>query len=179
MQIALNEKNVIREPHDLKEVMNSWTQQKNYPVIIATLYNSGWVKISMPNFNETDRSWIPLTYTTQSVSNFNATSITDTLWLGCNPKTPTATTFDSNPEVDNWIIVNLQQSAGKLNPSIFWDLTSYLSQETDFIAWYPMIKVFEHMSTILPFSNKRVEKIQFNRCLQAQKFPGSCIKLGI
>ncbi|TGZ47654.1 Aminopeptidase [Temnothorax longispinosus] len=31
MQIALNEKNVIREPHDLKEVMNSWTQQKNYP----------------------------------------------------------------------------------------------------------------------------------------------------
>ncbi|TGZ47049.1 Aminopeptidase N [Temnothorax longispinosus] len=152
MQIALSETDMKYKP-DLKKLMNNWTQQKNYPVIIATLHASGWVKVSVSNFNETDDSWIPLTYTTQSVSNFDNTSINGTLWLECKKR------FDTNPEVDNWIIVNLQQS-GKLNSSVFWDLTSYLSQETDFIAWYPMFKVFEHMSTILPFSNKRVEKIQ-------------------
>jgi len=41
--------------------------------------------------------------------------------------------------------------ARQLNISIFWKLTEYLSQETDFVAWYPMIKVFEYMSTIFPF----------------------------
>lgn len=49
---------------------------------------------------------------------------------------------------------------GELNSSVFWDLTSYLSQETDFVAWYPMIKAFEYMSTILPFPDKRVEEIK-------------------
>jgi len=49
---------------------------------------------------------------------------------------------------------------GELNSSVFWNLTSYLSQETDFIAWYPMIKAFEYMSTIFPFSDKRVEEIK-------------------
>ncbi|XP_024874924.1 aminopeptidase N-like [Temnothorax curvispinosus] len=197
MQIALSETDMKYKP-DLKKLMNDWTQQKNYPVIIATLHANGWVKVSV-YFNETDDSWIPLTYTTQSVSNFDNTSINGTLWLECKFQR-----FDTNPEVDNWIIVNLQQSgyyrvnyndknwlgiaaylktpnymkmhvlnrakiiddafyfmvAGKLNSSVFWDLTSYLSQETDFIAWYPMFKVFEHMSTILPFSNERVEKIK-------------------
>jgi len=41
--------------------------------------------------------------------------------------------------------------AHQLDKSIFWELTKYLSQETDFVAWYPMIKVFEYMSTIIPF----------------------------
>jgi len=39
----------------------------------------------------------------------------------------------------------------QFNISIFWELTEYLLQETDFVAWYPMIKVFEYMSTMLPF----------------------------
>jgi len=49
--------------------------------------------------------------------------------------------------------------AHKLNVSIFWELTKYLSQETDYVAWYPMIKVFEYMSTVFPFSlyNKRID----------------------
>jgi len=41
--------------------------------------------------------------------------------------------------------------AHQLNVSIFWELTKYLSHETDYIAWYPMIKVFEYMSTVFPF----------------------------
>jgi len=42
--------------------------------------------------------------------------------------------------------------ARQLDISIFWELTEYLLQETDFVAWYPMIKVFEYMSIIFPFS---------------------------
>jgi len=29
--------------------------------------------------------------------------------------------------------------ARQLNVSIFWELTEYLSQEIDYVAWYPMI----------------------------------------
>jgi len=49
--------------------------------------------------------------------------------------------------------------AHQLNASVFWELTKYLSQETDYVAWYPMIKVFEYMSTVFPFSlyNKRID----------------------
>jgi len=39
----------------------------------------------------------------------------------------------------------------QFNVSIFWELIKYLSQETDYVAWYPMIKAFEYMSTIFPF----------------------------
>ncbi|XP_029666443.1 aminopeptidase N-like [Formica exsecta] len=48
----------------------------------------------------------------------------------------------------------------QINSSVFWEITNYLSRETDFIAWYPMIKAFEHMSSILPLSDKRVYNIK-------------------
>ncbi|XP_029178496.1 aminopeptidase N-like [Nylanderia fulva] len=42
---------------------------------------------------------------------------------------------------------------GKLSFSIFWDLTSYLPRkETNYVAWYPMIKIFYNIMQILPFS---------------------------
>ncbi|KYN10344.1 Aminopeptidase N [Trachymyrmex cornetzi] len=40
----------------------------------------------------------------------------------------------------------------QLDVSIFWNLTQFLSQETNYVVWYPMIKVFEYMSTIFPYS---------------------------
>ncbi|XP_025268236.1 aminopeptidase N-like isoform X2 [Camponotus floridanus] len=41
----------------------------------------------------------------------------------------------------------------KLKFSFFWELASYLAQETDYIAWYPMLKAFEFLSNIFPFLN--------------------------
>ncbi|XP_011629871.1 aminopeptidase N-like, partial [Pogonomyrmex barbatus] len=41
--------------------------------------------------------------------------------------------------------------SGKLNFYVFWEATSYLKSETDYVAWYPMFKVVEHMSYILPY----------------------------
>ncbi|XP_029157919.1 aminopeptidase N-like isoform X1 [Nylanderia fulva] len=40
--------------------------------------------------------------------------------------------------------------AGHLNASIFWNITSYLGQEEDYIAWYPMFKALEYMFSTFP-----------------------------
>ncbi|XP_070155699.1 aminopeptidase N-like [Polyergus mexicanus] len=45
---------------------------------------------------------------------------------------------------------------GQLKPFIFFELIKYLSQEKDYVAWYPMFKALEDMSTILPFSDERI-----------------------
>jgi len=35
---------------------------------------------------------------------------------------------------------------------LFWELTNYLlSQETDYSTWYPMIKMIEYVSKVIPF----------------------------
>ncbi|XP_072750367.1 aminopeptidase N-like [Anoplolepis gracilipes] len=49
---------------------------------------------------------------------------------------------------------------GQLNSFLFWNLTSYLGQETNYIAWYPMIKTFEYMSSIFPFADEKVKNIK-------------------
>jgi len=53
--------------------------------------------------------------------------------------------------------------AHQLNVSIFWELTKSLSQQTNYIAWYPMIEVFEYMSTILPFPSYINIKVMINK----------------
>ncbi|EFN65132.1 Aminopeptidase N, partial [Camponotus floridanus] len=33
----------------------------------------------------------------------------------------------------------------KLEFCVFWEIASYLGQERDYIAWYPMLKAFEFL----------------------------------
>ncbi|XP_071568408.1 aminopeptidase N-like [Temnothorax nylanderi] len=42
----------------------------------------------------------------------------------------------------------------QLNASIFWELTRYLWQETEYAAWYPMIKILERISYIFHFPDE-------------------------
>ncbi|XP_071568410.1 aminopeptidase N-like [Temnothorax nylanderi] len=42
----------------------------------------------------------------------------------------------------------------QLNASMFWELTRYLRQETEYAAWYPMIKVLERISYIFHFPDE-------------------------
>ncbi|KAL6444220.1 hypothetical protein ACFW04_001860 [Cataglyphis niger] len=49
----------------------------------------------------------------------------------------------------------------QLDSSIFWNLTNYLGRETNYIAWYPMIKIFEYMSSVFPFSIREVQIIKY------------------
>jgi len=39
----------------------------------------------------------------------------------------------------------------KLDFSVFWEIINYLPQEKDYVAWYPMIKIFEYMSNMFAF----------------------------
>ncbi|TGZ56613.1 Glutamyl aminopeptidase [Temnothorax longispinosus] len=38
----------------------------------------------------------------------------------------------------------------------FWKITNYLRQETNYVAWYPMFKMFEYLSTLIPFSEHTI-----------------------
>ncbi|XP_077276529.1 aminopeptidase N-like [Temnothorax americanus] len=63
----------------------------------------------------------------------------------------------------------------QLNASIFWELTRYLRQETEYVAWYPMIKVLERISYIFQFpdESKYVKTIilgQLKQLLQTIKY---------
>ncbi|KAL6427822.1 hypothetical protein ACFW04_008335 [Cataglyphis niger] len=48
----------------------------------------------------------------------------------------------------------------QLDSAIFWNITKYLKQETDFVAWYPMFKALEYMSSVFPFSGEETDKIK-------------------
>lgn len=45
----------------------------------------------------------------------------------------------------------------KSNFILFWKLKNYLSRETDYVAWYPVIKVFEYLSTFISFSEIKLK----------------------
>jgi len=47
----------------------------------------------------------------------------------------------------------------QFNLTDFLILTEYLSKETDYIAWYPMIKALEYMSCFIPFVESTYIKV--------------------
>jgi len=49
--------------------------------------------------------------------------------------------------------------ANLLEYDVFLDIIGYLSQETDYIAWYPMFKILEYLSTYLPFQENHFLKV--------------------
>ncbi|KYM96082.1 Aminopeptidase N [Cyphomyrmex costatus] len=56
---------------------------------------------------------------------------------------------------------------GQFVPYMFWDLTTYLTHVTDYVAWYPMIKIFQYVSTLIPFSVDEVRYIDIKeKCMK-------------
>ncbi|XP_050459320.1 aminopeptidase Q-like [Cataglyphis hispanica] len=57
----------------------------------------------------------------------------------------------------------------QIHSSIFWDITKYLHHETDYVAWYPMFKALEYMSSIfsIPIGELlgKSEKLYFARMM--------------
>jgi len=47
--------------------------------------------------------------------------------------------------------------------STFLKLTEYLQRETDYVAWYPMIKALEHISGFFLFEESLNIKINNNK----------------
>ncbi|XP_029155978.1 aminopeptidase N-like, partial [Nylanderia fulva] len=50
--------------------------------------------------------------------------------------------------------------AGHLRSYIFWNITSYLHQEEDYIAWYPMFKALEYICSSFPVLKKKLDIIR-------------------
>lgn len=48
----------------------------------------------------------------------------------------------------------------QLDSSIFWKITEYLVRETDYVAWYPMFKAMEYMSSVFPLPGEKANKIK-------------------
>lgn len=51
-------------------------------------------------------------------------------------------------------------TTNQISPSVFWELINYLERETDYVAWYPMIKILEHMSSIFLLSDPEIHEIK-------------------
>ncbi|XP_029156065.1 leucyl-cystinyl aminopeptidase-like isoform X2 [Nylanderia fulva] len=130
------------------ETMKYWTLEEHCPLIkVIRSYNESWSKmhISIQNSDILRIYCMPVTFTTQTYPNF--TSFTHY---------PLCKAIDLNytysHKEEGWIIFNLQQIviAGQLNANIFWNITSYLDKEEDYIAWYPMFKALEYMFNTFP-----------------------------
>ncbi|XP_025269557.1 aminopeptidase N-like [Camponotus floridanus] len=174
---------------NVKSMVHSWAMQRCFSVLQAMRNNSSnfvTISVQFPNkLDEKQYYMFPVTYTTESKSNFTITW--SNIWL-----TPSNSEIELFVEKDQWIILNLQQIGyyrvnydtenwqkiarylnsekyknihvlnraqiiddafhfvieRKLKSSVFWELATYLQKETDYIAWYPMLKAFEFMSNI-------------------------------
>lgn len=98
---------------DVKEVMNTWTKQKHYPILrLRAQPDSEYVRISVENINNLgeDNWFIPITVTKQEEPNFKIYTTWRYYW-----KAKFLQDFSPYVELsiprkeDEWIIVNLQQ----------------------------------------------------------------------
>jgi len=93
----------------LKDVMNAWATQMHYPVLKVTRdYDNGTVIISQESFSTLDsnRWWIPVTYTTQTKLNFADTL--PKLWL--KPNVQNSMLDETRLRKNEWIMMNLKQA---------------------------------------------------------------------
>nr|CAD7409546.1 unnamed protein product [Timema cristinae] len=100
---------------DIKAILDTWTLQKNYPVITVTRnYGTGEVTVRQERFllrrsgvsdSHVYRWYVPLTYTTQTQIDFNTTSTKQ--WL---PDSLTQATIGETVSANQWILFNIQQT---------------------------------------------------------------------
>ncbi|XP_067205183.1 aminopeptidase N-like isoform X2 [Linepithema humile] len=55
----------------------------------------------------------------------------------------------------------------QISYKMFWNITSFLTQDTDYVAWYPMIKAFEHIMCIFPIEHSKDVTRNMIRMLEA------------
>ncbi|XP_032687647.1 aminopeptidase N-like isoform X2 [Odontomachus brunneus] len=107
MQNALDESDVPHNDFNVKEVMDAWFEQPNYPIVtIERDYTNGDIKATQKGVYSRDENsekwWIPLNFATQTDLNFSSTLATH--WLRPQDEAVTIEGVD----VDHWIIVNKQ-----------------------------------------------------------------------
>lgn len=111
MQTVINN-SVARNNVNVKEVMDTWTNQASYPLVQVTRnYETNETIISQTHFRQFEMReeskikstwWTPVTYTTEINPDFSKTA--DIHWLKGRD------TVKLEIPSSDWIIVNLQQS---------------------------------------------------------------------
>lgn len=97
----------VNQP-DIRSVMRTWIQQRNYPTVTVKRHKNNNKIVVSHNFKKIRQYWIPITYTSRKISDFQNTMPSS--WL-----TPSVSRIILDPiDKNDWIIVNIQQ-AGKLN----------------------------------------------------------------
>jgi len=112
LQAVLDKSDVPHNAYRLKEVMDTWIKQSDFPVVYVTRNNdTNKIILTQEHFlakneNETindNKWWIPFTFATQTNPDFSNTLPTH--WLKPQDRNITIDGIDPN----DWIIVNLQQ----------------------------------------------------------------------
>lgn len=110
MQDQVNPKQLATQS-DVKTIMDTWTTQAGYPVVLINIDDKGKLHITqqrflLRNLNKTPTNvtwWVPLTWATQSKPIFNNALVK--YWLSTEKDT---TDLDIDPK--EWVIFNVQSS---------------------------------------------------------------------
>uniref|UniRef100_A0A1Q3FGJ4 Aminopeptidase N n=2 Tax=Culex tarsalis TaxID=7177 RepID=A0A1Q3FGJ4_CULTA len=109
LQAAIEGKDILPAGMTIKQIMDSWTTEKGYPVLsVRRSYDSGDVIISQERFisdrkvPNTNVWMLPYNYVNQSVADFHDTNTYS--WL-----TTKAARISTDVPEDQWIIFNKQQ----------------------------------------------------------------------
>lgn len=109
LQLAIEGKNVLPAGVTVKDIMDTWTTEKGYPVLsVRRTYDTGDLIISQERFisdrkvPNTNIWMIPYNYVNQSVADFN--DLNTYSWLSTK-----AARINSGVPATQWIIFNKQQ----------------------------------------------------------------------
>jgi len=99
-------------------MINPWIRLNHYPILKVTQYDSFHVKISIENALD-QIVGIPVTFTTESYSNFNNTSPYYNMWLTQPHMNIYGNSILLRLDLSDLIIINIQQ-AGKYNNKTYF-----------------------------------------------------------
>lgn len=110
---------VLESDVDVKTVLDTWTVQTGYPLVTVTRNKNNrglFIKQERFGLKSRDKScwWIPLSYTTAKISNFNDT--TPKAWLKCSLDEKSYTSIKlakDLPDSSQWVIFNIQLAGEK------------------------------------------------------------------
>ncbi|XP_030376104.1 aminopeptidase N-like [Scaptodrosophila lebanonensis] len=110
LQLASDRVGALDKAYNIRTIMESWTLQRGYPCIkVQRNYQTNEVTVSQNHFANDTKScwWVPLSFTTQSESNFSNTR--PRLWLNCNAKgMAEPVTVNLKSSENEWIVFNIQ-----------------------------------------------------------------------
>jgi len=124
MQSALDSSNI--ENIRIKEIMNTWTQLRHYPILKVTQVPGSKIRLFLENYDPSNQEmlWIPVTFYTNDDFGMILTR-SRPIWLKPFHKIPYIE-FTGN-FIFHWIIVNIDEAGKNIQQKIYYNYiyTSY------------------------------------------------------